>query len=26
MVWVVSRLRLKGPSWYRIFIYISPLT
>ena len=26
MVWVVSRLRLKGPSWYLIFIYISPLT
>ena len=26
MVWVVSRLRLKGPSWYVIFIYISPLT
>jgi len=25
-VWVVSRLRLKGPSWYLIFIYISPLT
>ena len=21
MVWVVSRLRLKGPSWYLIFIY-----
>jgi len=26
MVWVVRRLRLKGPSWYLIFIYISPLT
>ena len=26
MVWVVSRLRLKGPSWYLIFIYISPLS
>ena len=26
MVWVVGRLRLKGPSWYLIFIYISPLT
>ena len=26
MVWVVSRIRLKGPSWYLIFIYISPLT
>ena len=25
MVWVVNRLRLKGPSWYLIFIYISPL-
>jgi hypothetical protein len=25
MVCVVSRLRLKGPSWYLIFIYISPL-
>ena len=22
MVWVVIRLRLKGPSWYLIFIYI----
>jgi len=21
MVWVVSRLRLKDPSWYLIFIY-----
>jgi len=26
MVWVVSRFRLKGPSWYFIFIYMSPLT
>ena len=26
MVWVVIRFRLKGPSWYLIFIYISPLT
>jgi len=26
MVWVVSRLRRKGQSWYLIFIYISPLT
>jgi len=26
MVWVVSRLRLKGPSWYLFFKYISPLT
>jgi len=26
VVWVVSRLRLKGPSWYLIFIHISPLT
>jgi len=26
MVWVGSRLRLKGPSRYLIFIYISPLT
>jgi len=26
MVWVVSRFRLKGPSWYLIFIYISPIT
>jgi len=26
MIWVVSRLRLKGPSWYLIFTYISPLT
>jgi len=26
MVWVVSIFRLKGPSWYLIFIYISPLT
>jgi len=23
IVWVVSRLRLKGPSWYLIFIYIT---
>jgi len=23
MVWVVSRLRLKGSSWYLIFIYIT---
>jgi len=23
MVWVVSRLRLKGSSWYFIFIYIT---
>ena len=26
MIWIVSRLRLKGPSWYLIFIYVSPLT
>jgi len=26
MVWVVSRFRLKRPSWYLIFIHISPLT
>ena len=26
MVWAVSRFILKGPSWYLIFIYISPLT
>ena len=26
MVWIVSRFRLKGPSRYLIFIYISPLT
>ena len=26
MVWIVSRPRLKGPSWYLIFMYISPLT
>ena len=26
MVWIVSRLRLKDPSWYLIFIYLSPLT
>ena len=26
MVWLVCRLRLKGPSWYLIFINISPLT
>ena len=26
MVWVVGRLKLKSPSWYLIFICISPLT
>ena len=24
MVWVVSRSRLKGPSWYLISLYITP--